>query len=105
MAARLWSPGGGGARPKERKEADWEKCKTWLKAVTPISAKVPSLDEVTTEYELYQYLKDGTELCRIIGLITIKQVLQGITYRTNNISNLEEKNVKLFISYVEKELS
>eukprot|EP00092_Neocalanus_flemingeri_P013360 GFUD01014404.1.p1 GENE.GFUD01014404.1~~GFUD01014404.1.p1 ORF type:complete len:1194 (+),score=272.25 GFUD01014404.1:67-3648(+) len=106
MASSLWSSSGGGARPKEIKEADWEKCRKWLnnKTVTPTSAKLPGLDEVTTEYELYQYLKDGTELCRVIGLITSKHVLEGITYRTNNISNLEEKNVKLFISYVEREL-
>ena len=105
MAFRLWSSPGGGTRPKDKKLADWEKCRNWLKAVTPISAKVPSLNEITTEYELHQYLKDGTELCRVIGLVTSKQVLAGITYRTNTISNLEEKNIKLFISYVEKELN
>ena len=43
------------------------------------------------------------ELCRFIGHVTGKQVA-GITYRTNNISSLEEANVKLFISHVENEL-
>ena len=76
-----------------------------MKAITPFSAKVPSLSEITTEYELHQYLKDGTELCRVIGLITTKQTLAGITYRTSSISNLEEKNIKLFVAHVEKELN
>ena len=104
MASRLWSSSGGGTRPKDKKLADWEKCRNWLNAVTPTSAKIPSLNEITTEYELHQYLKDGTELCCVIGLVTSKQVLDGITYRTNSISNLEEKNIKLFISFAEKEL-
>ena len=104
MASRLLSYPGRGARPKEKKEEDWEKCRNWLKAITPFSAKVPSLSEITTEYELHQYLKDGTELCRVIGLITTNQTLAGITYRTSSISNLEEKNIKLFVAHVAKEL-
>ena len=100
----MWSPSLGGARPKQKKEKDWEKCRNWLRAITPRSAKIPSLDEITNDFELYQYLKDGTELCRVIGLITNERVLDGITYRTSSISNLEEKNIKLFISTVEREL-
>ena len=65
---------------------------------------MPSLADIRTEYELYTYLKDGTELCRMIGLVTTGQVLQGIIYRPNNISTLEEKNISLFLSHVEKEL-
>eukprot|EP00092_Neocalanus_flemingeri_P028121 GFUD01030541.1.p1 GENE.GFUD01030541.1~~GFUD01030541.1.p1 ORF type:complete len:1184 (-),score=262.71 GFUD01030541.1:2327-5611(-) len=30
--------------------------------------------------------------------------MEGITYRTNNVSTLEEKNIRLFINYAEKEL-
>ena len=37
-------------------------------------------------------------------MVTSRQVPPGITYKTNNISNLEEKNVRLFISIVENEL-
>ena len=40
----------------------------------------------------------------MIGLVTQGQVLQGIVYRPNNISTLEEKNISLFLSHVEKEL-
>ena len=54
-----------------------------------------------TEYELYTYLKDGTELCRLIGLLTTGQVLVGIIYRPNNITTLEEKNISLFLSHVD----
>ena len=43
-------------------------------------------------------------MCRVIGLITNNQVPDEITYRTSGISNLEEKNIKLFISTVEREL-
>ena len=112
---------------------DWEKARVWLnqEKVTKMSAKVPyhyqifichficdsvldtylllslqipSLRDIVSEYELYTYLKDGTELCRMIGLVTTGQVLQGIVYRPNNISTLEEKNISLFLSHVEKEL-
>ena len=65
---------------------------------------MPSLSDITTEYELYTYLKDGTELCRMIGLLTTGQVLAGIIYRPNNITTLEEKNIGLFLGHVEKEL-
>ena len=106
MASNRWT-NGRGARPKEKKLADWQKCRNWLKhkEVTPASAKYPGLNEISSEYELYQYLKDGTELCRVIGLITYqKQTLEGIIYRTNSISDLDEKNIKLFIKFVESEL-
>ena len=65
---------------------------------------MPSLSDIKTEYELYTYLKDGTELCRMIGFLTTGQVLAGITYGPNNISTLEEKNISLFLGHVEKEL-
>ena len=64
---------------------------------------MPSLSEISGQYELYTYLKDGTELCRMIGLLVKQRVLDGIIYRPNNISSLEEKNVSLFISFVETE--
>ena len=98
---------------------DWEKARDWLKqeSITKMSAKVnkivsslslsviqvPSLSEITNQYELYTYLKDGTELCRMIGLVARGRVLEGIVYRPNNISSLEEKNVSLFINFVETE--
>ena len=49
------------------------------------------------------YLKDGSEFCRIIGLLTKGRVPEGIVYRTNNISTLEEKNLVLFIKIVAEE--
>ena len=42
---------------------------------------MPGLADLKKESELYTYLKDGTELCRMIGLVTKGQVLEGITYR------------------------
>ena len=64
-------------------EEDWEKARAWLahEKVTKMSAKVPGLTDISDEMGLYNYLKDGTELCRVIGLVTRGQVLQGITYR------------------------
>ena len=64
-------------------EEDWEKARAWLahEKVTKMSAKVPGLTDLSDEMGLYNYLKDGTELCRVIGLVTRGQVLQGITYR------------------------
>ena len=47
-------------------------------------------------------LKDGTELCRIIGLLTEKKVSDEIVYSTKNISNNEEKNLTLFLETVER---
>ena len=47
-------------------------------------------------------IQDGTELCRIIGLLTEKQVSGEIVYSTNNISNNEEKNITLFLQTVER---
>ena len=64
---------------------------------------------------MYNYLKDETELCRMIGVVTKGTVLENITYRqifsdfghvcifvlrTNNISTLEEKNIGLFLTHV-----
>ena len=100
---------------------DWEKARDWLRqeTITKMSAKVgtgralnicihfhfkvPSLSEITNEWELYKYLKDGTELCRMIGLVARGRVLEGIVYWPNNISSLEEKNVSLFINCAETE--
>ena len=47
-------------------------------------------------------MKDGTELCRIIGLLTEKKVSEEIVYSTKNVSNNEEKNVTLFLETVER---
>ena len=103
---------------------DWEKARDWLKqkSVTRMSAKVrntdypqnfpptiffqsPGLEELQTEYDLYVYLKDGTELCRMIGLLTKGRVPEGIIYETNNMSVLEEKNLLLFIKIVAEEFA
>ena len=46
-----------------------------------LPCQVPNLSEIRTEFELYTYLKDGTELCRAIGLATQGRVLDGIFYR------------------------
>ena len=63
---------------------DWEKARDWLanERVTKMSAKVPSLAEIRDEEGLYNYLKDGTELCRVIGIVTRGHLLEGITYRS-----------------------
>ena len=58
---------------------------------------------MTRQYELYTYLKDGTELCRMVGLLVKQRVLDGVIYRPNNISCLEENNLNLFINFVETE--
>ena len=63
---------------------------------------MPTLSEIRTEYELFTYLKDGTELCRMIGLVNQGQIMEGIIYRPNNIAALEEKNIRLFLKYVEE---
>ena len=39
------------------------------------------MKNIKTEVELYNYLKDGTELCRMIGVVTKGTVLENITYR------------------------
>ena len=49
------------------------------------------------------YLKDGSELCRMIGLVTKGRVPEGVFFWTNNISTLEEKNLALFIKIVAEE--
>ena len=38
-------------------------------------------DGSMAEKDLYDYLKDGTELCRMIGLLTNGAVLDNIEYR------------------------
>ena len=66
-----------------KKEEDWEKARDWLanERVTKMSAKVPSLAEIQSKEGLYNYLKDGTELCRVIGTVTNGQLPEGIIYR------------------------
>ena len=66
--------------------------------------QVPNLSEIKREFELYNYLKDGTELCRMIGLLTKGSIPEGVIYSPNNIFALEEKNISLFIRVVEEEL-
>ena len=46
-----------------------------------LSSQVPDLSNIKTEAELYTYLKDGTELCRMIGIVTKGTVLEKTTYR------------------------
>merc|ERR1711936_2332 len=92
---------------------DWLKARDWLMngKVTRTSAKAPCLADLTKEFELYTYLKEGTELCRMNGLVTrgrlpgpLYRVYRGTVYRTNNISTLEERNIKRFLNHVETEL-
>ena len=49
----------GGARPKTKtkKLEDWQKCQTWLLGLGLGSAKIPSLDSLREEHDLYIYLK------------------------------------------------
>ena len=65
---------------------------------------MPTLSEIGTEYDLYTYLKDGTELCRMIGLVSQGEIMEGIIYRPNNIAALKEKNITLFLNYVEEKM-
>ena len=62
---------------------DWERCRDWLLEVSPVSAR--SASQVKSAGELYSYLKDGTELCRIAGFLTCGKVPEEILYRTQNI--------------------
>ena len=68
--------------PSSEFKEDWQKAQGWLanEKVTKMSAKVPSLEEIKDEEGLYNYLKDGTELCRVIGIVTKGQLPEGITY-------------------------
>ena len=65
---------------------------------------MPGLSEIRSENELYKYFKDGTELCRMIGLLVKGHALERIIYNPNNISILEEKNIGLFLNFVKEEL-
>ena len=65
---------------------------------------MPGLSEIRCGNDLYKYLKDGTELCRMIGLLVKGRVLERIIYNPNNISILEEKNVGIFLNFVKEEL-
>ena len=50
----------GGAKPKTRnvKSEDWMKCQSWMLGLeTRVSAKIPSLDNLHDEYDLYNYVK------------------------------------------------
>ena len=38
----------------------------------------------------------------MIGLVNQGQIMEGIIYRPNNIAALEEKNIRLFLKYVEE---
>ena len=62
---------------------DWLRCRDWLVEVSPVSAR--SASQVKSEGELYSYLKDGTELCRIVGFLCQRKVPDEILYRTQNI--------------------
>ena len=37
----------------------------------------------------------------MISLVSQGQVMEGIVYRPNNIPALEEKNISLFLKYIE----
>ena len=106
MAREMSFRFGLGRKSTHKNTEYWKGCRDWLnnEKVTPMSPKVPNLSEIQTQYELYNYLKDGTELCRVIGMITEGSIPTDITYRTNNVSNLEEKNVRLFLNLVERNL-
>ena len=61
---------------------DWLKCRNWLGEISPPSAR--SVKKVSSERELFLYLKDGTELCRIVGVLTQGRVPEEMVYRTQN---------------------
>ena len=62
---------------------DWARCRDWLVEVSPVSAR--SASQVRGEAELYSYLKDGSELCRIVGFLSQGKIPEEILYRTQNI--------------------
>ena len=40
----------------------------------------------------------------MISLVNQGQVMEGIVYRPNNITALEEKNITLFLKYIEEKI-
>ena len=82
---------------------DWVKCRNWLALITPTSAK--SVKQVSSERELFLYLRDGTELCRIVGVLTQGRVPEEMVYRTQSFSHLHQSNVALFLRIVETEIN
>ena len=82
---------------------DWVKCRNWLGQITPTSAK--SVKQVSSERELFHYLRDGTELCRIVGVHTQGRVPEEMVYRTQNFSNLQQNNVALALGIIESEIN
>ena len=88
---------------RKTRSPDWIKCRNWLAQITPTSAK--SVKQVSSERELFLYLRDGTELCRIVGVLTQGRVPEEMVYRTQNFSNLQQNNVALFLRIVEAEIN
>ena len=88
--------------PKTR-SPDWIQCRNWLGQISPTSAK--SVRQVSSERELFLYLRDGTELCRIVGVHTQGRVPQEMVYRTQNFSNLHQNNVALALGIIETEIN
>ncbi|XP_023344393.1 uncharacterized protein LOC111713689 [Eurytemora carolleeae] len=87
-----------------RKEEDWEKCLRWLKHATGDEKFWKyDLDKVQEERELYKLLKDGVLLSRLMRWKKQDSLSdKTINYNTNNISTLEQANIKFFIDDVQK---
>ena len=94
--------------PHQHKLKDWEASRDWLiqisKALEINSIDIRKLKSLNTDRELHYHLKDGKDLCCLAGKLALDRIPDGIIYATSNTPMLEEKNIKLFLDTVEKEL-
>lgn len=95
-----------------------ETCRAWLTSVMPRHTTQDWGKDKNTEEQLFNDLKDGKFLCRLLQFLTkeemgIKNRLQNIhlicfciykieCFSTNNVSSLEEYNVNLFLTNLSK---
>ena len=58
----------------DKDKESWELCRQWLQDPKCMSreTKTPHMADLKDEYEFYEYLKDGTTLCRLISLLPQK---------------------------------
>ena len=105
-----------------REKINHENCRAWLTSVLPKhSTQDFQKDKEKTEEQLFNDLKDGKLLCRLLQFFTkeeiaIKNRLVTLGYfverrllyylfecfSTNNVSSLEENNINLFLTNLSK---
>ena len=61
-----------------KKEVTWKILRDWIKNNSTIRQDVEKT--ITTELELFYFLKDGKVLCRVLGYLK-KQEILGIIHR------------------------